>query len=662
MAVFKPSRHRNNFLPANQPLRREEIFTSMLRFIGYLFFSFLVIPATAQIRLPKLISNGMVLQRDEPVRIWGWSSPKEKITVQVAGKKLKTTANDKGEWFVILPPQKAGGPFDIKLNGKNEIVLTDVLFGDVWLGCGQSNMVTPMERVKEKYPADIASANYPQIRNFFVPTVANLQGPQADLPNGEWKKANPTDVLSFGAVSYFFARQLYERYKIPIGIINSSVGGTPAEAWISAEGLKPFPDLIAVAEKNKDSAYVNQRNRVRPPAKVEDMGMDGSVKWYDPAYTPKGWRNINIPGYWEDQGLNNLNGIVWYRREIEIPETMNGKAAKLYMGRIVDADEMWLNGKRIGNITYQYPPRRYEVPAGLLKTGKNILVIRVSNFSGKGGFVPDKHYELAAEHMSVDLKGTWQYKVGAAFKPVIGSEPPPLNLSYQPTASFNAMLAPIVPYNLKGFLWYQGESNAGNPGNYDKLIAALIADWREKWKKPSAPVLFVQLPNFMDYSYLPVESNWALLRNLQRKVLATPNTAMAVTTDCGEWNDIHPLNKKDIGDRLALQARRMVYGEDIVSSGPLYERADFTENSVTLHFTSVGSGLITNDAEPLRYFAIAGADKKFVWASAKIEGNNIVVWNKDIKNPKYVRYNWADNPEGNLYNKEGLPASPFETE
>jgi len=633
----------------------------LLLFLSYL----LLLNATAQIRLPKLISNGMVLQRDVPLTIWGWASPNEKVTLTLSNKKYKATTASNGQWTIKLPAQKAGGPYEIKLTGKNELLVSNVLFGDVWICSGQSNMVLPMERVKEKYPSEIATANYPQIRNFFIPTTTNLQGPQQDLKDGTWSSANPTTVLQFGAVAYFFAKKIYDQYKIPIGLINSSVGGTLVEAWTSEEGLKEFPALISTIQKNKDSNYINQTNKVADAARVirksEDKGMNDPIKWYDPTYNPKGWRPINIPGYWEDQGLTNLNGVVWYRKEIDLPVQWEGRAAKIFMGRIVDADEIYVNGKRIGNITYQYPPRRYEVPAGILKAGKNILTIRVTNTNGKGGFVPDKNYSLASGSDVIDLKGTWQYKVGEVFTPQAPG-PQGISAQNQPTSLYNAMIAPLINFTAKGFLWYQGEANTGNPGNYDKLLTALINDWRNKWNLPAAPFLFVQLANFMDYTYLPVESNWATLRNAQRKVLSVPNTGMVVITDCGEWNDIHPLNKKDVGERLALQARKIAYNENIVASGPLFDRAEKNSESITVYFKDAGSGLITNDGEPLRYFAIAGADKKFVWAQAKIEGEKIIVWSEQLKNPRYVRYNWADNPDGNLYNKEGLPASAFENE
>jgi sialate O-acetylesterase len=393
-----------------------------------------------------------------------------------------------------------------------------------------------------------------------------------------------------------------------------------------------------------------------------DSGIDDVLPWYEPAYVAENWRTINIPGYWEDQGIRDLDGIVWYRREIELPPDCAGLPGKIAMGRIVDADEVYVNGRQIGKTTYQYPQRRYEVPAGVLRDGKNIFVVRVTNTAGKGGFVPDKPYTLTVAGKSFDLKGYWHYKVGAAFEPEGPVKSIPVQ--NQPTALYNAMIAPLVDFPVSGFVWYQGESNAGSPDNYEALMRALITDWRSQWKRPDAPFLYVQLPNFMEVTYSPGDSQWALMREAQLKTLEIPQTAMAVTIDLGEWNDIHPGNKKPIGDRLALAARAVAYGEsDVVYSGPIYQSQRVDGNQIWVNFTSVGSGLLSIDGGSLTHFAIAGADKKFVWAEAKIEDDKVVVSSDLVSAPLYVRYAWADNPAGaNLYNKEGLPASPFRTD
>jgi sialate O-acetylesterase len=634
-------------------------------FVFFLFTLLFIQTSVAQVRLPRIIRDSMILQRDSKVKLWGWAQPEEKVQVRFNNKTYKATTSNDGKWSLFLQPTKAGGPYTVQIDASNHIILKDVLFGDVWVCAGQSNMVHQMALHAVRYADEVVKANYPQIRQFWVPNITNLQGPQEDLPGGSWKEANPTDVLDFSAVAYFFAKSLYEKYHVPIGIINASWGGVPIESMMSEESLKEFPNILSTVEKNKDTAYVNGTNRkaalaARPP-RGEDKGMTGTKPWYDPTYEPKGWRPINIPGYWEDQGIKDLNGVVWYRREIDVPAAMTNVPAKVFLGRIVDADVLYINGKQVGNTTYMYPQRRYPVPNGLLKSGKNLFVVRVTNNFGKGGFVPDKPYELIAGNDTIDLKGEWQYKVGQVFVPQ-RSFTPSIALQNQPTALYNAMIAPLTNYTIKGFTWYQGESNAGRPDEYAKLQPAMIQDWRQKWNEPNAPFLFVQLPGFMEYNYLPSESSWAAFREAQAKSLSLPNTGMAVAIDLGEWNDIHPDRKKEVGERLALEAMKVAYGEkNLVSAGPFYQSAQKEGNKIILSFSNVGSGLTTNDGEEPSEFAIAGADKKFVWAKAKIEGDKIIVWSDDVQNPVYVRYAWADNPVNpNLYNKEGLPASPFQ--
>jgi sialate O-acetylesterase len=629
----------------------------------------------ANIKLPALVSDGMVLQRDTRLIIWGWATPGEKVQIIFNKRTVNTITDTEGNWKVSLPPMKAGGPYSMKVKGNNIITINDILIGDVWFCSGQSNMVLNMERVKEKYPDDIADANFPEIRNFFIPTVSDVASVHKDLPPGKWVKASPENVLGFGAVTYFFAGSLYKEYKIPIGIINSSVGGTPIEAWTSEEGLKDFPRLKSRIESLKDTAYLNPILRAaarRPDAgkrlpvnpRLMDKGTSGPKPWYDISYVPEAWHKFWLPGYWDDQGVKGLNGVVWFRKEVDVPEAMTGKPAKLFMGRIVDADQVYVNGVLSGSISYQYPPRRYNLPSSLLKPGKNIIVVRVTNNSGKGGFVPDKPYFLVAGKDSIDLRGSWLYKVGQVLRPVTlkpGTGNPTITMQNEPTGLYNTMVAPAINYRLRGFLWYQGEANSGKPGEYEQLLPALISDWRNKWQMGTLPFLFVQLPNFMEVQYLPSESQWAELRFGQLKSLSVPLTAMAVTIDAGEWNDIHPLEKKVVGERLALAARKLAYNEKIVWSGPIYKSSATEGDSIRIEFDHVGGGLVAKGGGDLNYFSVAGADRKFVWAEAKIENNHVIVWSSEIKKPVYVRYAWADNPEGaNLYNVEGLPASPFE--
>jgi len=614
--------------------------------------------ALGNIKLPQLVSDRMVLQRDRELKIWGWGDVNEKVNISFNGKKKSATTGRDGTWSITFPAMKAGGPYTMTIVGQNSIVLKDILIGDVWFCAGQSNMVLAMERLKENYPNEVANDNFPEIRNFFIPTKADVTKVYADLPKGQWKAANGQGLLEFGGVTYFFAKQLYLKYKVPIGIINSSVGGTPIEAWMSSDAFSDFPSVQDELKKYKDSTYMS---------KVANNLTTAPLKSTAPTYVPKTWYKFWLPGYWADQGVKNLNGVLYFKKEIDVPASMIGMPAKLFMGRIIDSDSAFVNGVYVGNITYQYPPRRYNVPANLLKIGKNEILVKVTNTAGKGGFVPEKNYSLQCNGETIDLRGEWAYQVVQVFpKPRMVQRNqqvlPPIVAQNSPTGLYNTMVAPAIQYGIKGFLWYQGETNAGKPAAYKKLLPALIEDWRTKWALGNLPFLFVQLPNFMEVDYSPGESDWAEMRQGQLQTLSVPNTGMAVALDAGEWNDIHPLNKKDVGQRLALWAAHLAYGDNnLVYSGPIYQSASVEGSKVTLSFDHVGGGLMAKGEPELYHFAIAGADKKFVWAKAKIEGATVVLWNEDVANPVAVRYAWADNPRGaNLYNAEGLPAAPFE--
>ena len=646
---------------------------SLLIFIFLFSFNAFI---QAQLRLPKLIGDGLVLQRDAKIPIWGWASANENITVNFNGKKYKAKSSTDGQWQLKLEEMEAGGPYAMIISGEHSTLqIKDILIGDVWLCTGQSNMVHQLNIHDVLYANEIATANYSEIRHFKIPSTPAISGPREDIEGGEWQKAVGEQVRPFSAVAYFFAKKIYKKYGIPIGIINASVGGTPIEAWIPEEGYKEYPDILKIISENKDSTFVNkhQKKNVEPnenPSKIQDKGLLAEIPWYDVDFIPNNWRRINIPGYWEDQGAEDLDGVVWYRRQIDIPKSMVGKSARVYLGRIVDADELYINGVMVGSKTYQYPQRRYEVPENILTAGTNTFVVRVTNKSGKGGFVPDKPYYLFTENDTVDLKGYWQYKVGQVYstttipKPEDGNSKTPetrqIHPQNEPSALYNGMVSPYTDFALKGILWYQGESNAGEPEKYEGYMRALVLGLREVFNRAELPFIYAQLPNFMDVSYVPTESNWAELREAQSKALSIPNTAMTVNIDLGEWNDIHPDNKKDVGERMALAALKLVYHEDVVYSGPTYESHVFRNNKVTVTFTNTGSGLTTNDGEALSEFSIAGEDKNFIWAKASIQGNKVTVWSDEVLVPKYVRYAWANNPDNpNLYNKEGLPASPF---
>ncbi len=635
-------------------------------FVTCLFFS--AYSLFCQVRLPRLISDGMVIQRESRVTVWGWAQPGEQVTVHFMGKSYRTAASADGEWAVRLSPSGAGGPYTMEIAASNRITVKDILIGDVWVCSGQSNMVLPMARVANRYPEEIAQADYPEIRQFLMPVKYDFKTPQPDVQSGSWKPATPQNVPEFSAVAYFFAKFLFEEYRVPVGLINASVGGTPVEAWISEEALSAFPQHLKTLALMKDASYVNQvmaedQNRANAwyiKARLQDRGYTpGETPWNDEGLDDSSWPSMTIPGYWSDGNLGNVNGVVWFRKEFEVPGAFCGKPSRLFLGRIVDADSVFINGRFVGTTSYQYPPRIYSLPGGLLKPGKNSIVVRVISTLGRGGFVPDKPYEIQCEGGTIGLTGEWKYQLGAALPPLAG----PTFFYYKPAGLFNGMITPLLSYAIKGVIWYQGESNTDRAMEYRTLFPALITDWREKWKKPF-PFLFVQLPNFMETKETPSESDWALLREAQAKALSVPNTAMAVTIDLGEWNDVHPTGKKEVGRRLALAAREKAYGEKtVVFSGPAVHSVRIKGSRIVIAFDHTGSGLCAKGDTALAYFALAGENRRFVWAHAKIDHRTVTVWSEEVPKPVYVRYAWADNPQGaNLYNREGLPASPFRTD
>ncbi|PXV66330.1 sialate O-acetylesterase [Dysgonomonas alginatilytica] len=621
---------------------------------------FCVVNGRASVKLPALISDGMVLQRDTELKLWGWASVGESIEISFLNKSYKTTADANGKWEVTLPPQKAGGPYQMQINN---ISINDILIGDVWLCSGQSNMETPIRRVLDLYKDEVSLINNPYIRHLKTPLKYNFTGVSDDINGGSWKSATPENILDFSAVAYFFAKELYDKYKVPIGLLNSSVGGSPVEAWLSRDALKQFPSYLQIADQFAVAGYIDSiRTREK---KMEsnwystlNKNDKGVSNWFKSDLNTSDWGTISLPGYWADKGVGNINGSFWFRKDFEVPASMVGKPAVLRLGCIVDSDSTYINGEFVGTISYQYPPRIYTIPLGLLHEGTNSVTLRVINSIGKGGFVEDKPYQIIVGDELINLTGEWKYKLGAEMSPL----KPQTFFQYNPMGLYNGMIAPLINYPIKGVIWYQGEANTSRPAEYSTMLSALINDWRTKWNKPDLPFIITQLPNFMKVEKQPSESNWAMLREAQSKVLEIPNTGMAVTIDLGEWNDVHPLKKKEVGYRLALPAMKIAYGDKkIISSAPVYNNMVIEGDKIILSFKEIGNGFAAN--EKLKGFAIAGKDKQFVWADAKIEGNKIIVSSDKVKNPVAVRYAWADNPEGaNLRNKESLPSSPFRTD
>jgi sialate O-acetylesterase len=621
----------------------------------------------AQVKLPKLISDGMVLQRDTNIKIWGWASASERVTIQFIGSTYHAITNENGEWEVSLSELKAGGPYIMKIDASNSITINDILVGDVWICSGQSNMGMTIGSVSNVYPDEIRNSENKFIKHFLVPVTSNFNGRQKDFKFGKWQSAGPKSVPSFTAAGYFFAKKIYDLYKIPIGLINANLGGSSAEAWISEEGIKSFPKYYENVIRFKDPTLVDKitrqdDERVKNWYKLvqqTDRGLrDPQNVWSNPAINTMDWETMKIPQYWTDTKLGNMNGVVWFRKEISVPNSMVGKSAVLHLGRIFDVDSVFINGKFVGTTGSQYAPRNYKIPAELLKEGVNTIVIRDISNIRHGGFVPGKEYNIIVGNDTISLEGEWKYKVGTVVEPLEDR----LFTGKIPTGLFNGMIAPIINYRIKGVLWYQGESNTNRAFEHYDLFKLLISDWRTNWQQGNFPFIYVQLPNFVEVNEETTQNDWAYFRESQLKALNIPNTGMAVTIDIGQYNDIHPVNKKDVGFRLALAARKVTYGEkNIVYSGPIFKSMKIVDSKAIITFTNVGSGLLAKNGE-LKCFEICGADNKYYPAKAKIENGMVVVLSKEVTVPVAVRYAWANNPESaNLYNKEGLPASPFRT-
>ncbi|MDR2119287.1 MAG: sialate O-acetylesterase [Tannerella sp.] len=636
----------------------------MKYFMSFLLFLFGLTGAFAQVRLPGLIGDNMLLQRDTPVKLWGWAASNEPVKLIFEKRTYNTVADSAGNWEILLPAQKAGGPHHLVVNN---IEIKNILFGDLWLCSGQSNMETPVSRVITLFGEEIRQYANPNIRYVKIPLSYNFHAPQQDVTPCKWVDVTPETAPDFSAVAYFFAKEIYEKTGVPVGLINSSVGGSPAEAWISEEALQSFPALLNDKRICESDEYVSAMLRLgalsgqrwNEVLNACDEGLNGAVKWYASGYDDRAWQTTDLPGNrWGKQNDRPLNGVFWFRKTIEIPSDRENQPADLYMGRIVNSDSVYVNGIFVGTTSYQYPPRNYTIPANVLRAGKNEITVRLVCPAGFPEFVRDKPYKIVFNHHEISLEGEWKYRTGAIMPAATGGG---IAFQYKPVGLYNAMIAPLRNFTFKGALWYQGEANTGRYDEYYALMSALIGDWRGLWGN-TFPFFIVQLPNFMEPALLQQHSNWAELRNVQLKLSQTiPNTALAVTIDLGEWNDIHPLNKKDVGKRLALQARKLVYGENIVGEGPVYQSCQTEGNKIVLSFKEGTDDLLP--ADELKGFAVAGADGIYRLAKAKTDGKKVIVLSDEITRPVGVRYAWANNPEGaGLRNTAGLPASPFSTE
>lgn len=634
----------------------------------------------SQLSLSSLFTDNMVLQQHAQAPIWGKDLPGS--TVQVVsswnGKAYRTQTDDAGKWQTVIETPSAGGPYEIVIRGSEQVTLRNVLIGEVWICSGQSNMEMPLAGWGKinRYEEEIAAADYPDIRLLQVDrTTSTHPLEEVQVSAGGWQKCSPGTIPSFSATAYFFGRNLHQQLGVPVGLIHTSWGGTTAEAWTSLESLRQMPDFRERAEEfarlprdkaqqkasleKKFTEWSNKANEL-------DFGMEnGEAVAAAPSFPEEGWISVILPGPWEHNGLPEFDGFAWYRKRIVIPENWKGSELLLSLGTIDDNEETWFNGHRIGATEGAGIARHYRIPDSLVKAGEAILAVRVLDSGGLGGFT-GKESEMyitpaGRETLQENLSGEWLFRTAVDLNEVGMPPRKDVESPYNPATLYNGMIAPLVPYAIKGAIWYQGESNAGRTYQYRTLFPLMIRDWRTKWGS-EFPFYFVQLANYMQRKEEPGESGWAELREAQLQALRLLHTGMAVTIDIGDAADIHPKNKQEVGRRLALLARHHTYGEKIVAEGPRYDSYQIENGSIRIRFRPSASRLAIQEGRSLKGFAIAGPDQLFHWAEAVIEGDELVVRSPEVPFPIAVRYAWADNPECNLINEAGLPASPFRTD
>ena len=642
---------------------------------------FVAPPAGADVELPAVIADHMVLQQELDAPIWGSAAPGEAVRVRAdwLTEEVTTEADADGNWMVRLRTPEAGGPHSITITGGNTITLEDVMIGEVWVCSGQSNMEFAVESTGPGYPGvdnyllDIGSADFPDIRLFNVANSVALE-PRTDC-TGTWARCSPDTVRGFSAVAYFFGREIHFETGVPIGLIGSNWGGTPAEAWTSAEFLGAMPDfadgLARVAEARTEAADIEERQQTALAAwwaglAQKDAGSQPG-RWMSAEFADEAWDEMVLPVKWEDTELGDFDGIVWFRKAVEIPAAWAGRDLVLELGPIDDMDTTWFNGARIGGFEeagYWTTERRYTIPASAVKPGRNVIAVRAFDSGGAGGLWGDAQQLTLAPsdadgEEAVPLAGPWRYRPGAALSDL----PPWPSVSRpdqnSPTTLFNGMIAPLIPFAIRGAIWYQGESNRSRAHQYRTLFPTMIHSWRAAWGQGDFPFYFVQIAPF---GYGGDEGQAAELREAQLMTLAVKNTGMAVTMDIGNADDIHPTNKHDVGKRLALWALAKTYGrEDLVYSGPIYRSHAVEGAAIRMSFAHVGGGLVAEGGE-LTHFTIAGSDQVFVPARAVIDGDTIVVASDTVPHPIAVRYGWGPADAPNLFNAAGLPASSFRTD
>jgi sialate O-acetylesterase len=638
-------------------MKKNILFLATLLFVVDLF---------ANVTLPKIFGDNMVLQRNKPIPLWGWGSPNEKITIRFNHQAKTVTTDLNGNWKVNLDKESAGGPYQLVLKGINTVTFKNVLVGEVWICSGQSNMEMPIAGWGKinNYQEEIAAANYPQIRHIKIPNAVNST-PQKDISQGDWKICSPQTAGDFTATGYFFARELYKQLKVPIGLINTSWGGTHVETWTSREGFEgsdefksmiaqmPALNLDSLAKLRKDAIMINiQSLQGSLPAQNEATSWSTGID-------DTGWPQMSLPSLWEQRQLGDLDGVVWFRKTIDVSPADAGKEGILELAMIDDNDVTYVNGVKVGETNLYNQHRKYSIPASVLKAGKNFISVRVEDTGGGGGIYGDSSaVKLSIGETVISLAGAWKFKVEQIFGNTSSVGP-----NSYPTLLYNAMVNPLIPYAFQGVIWYQGEANAGRAYQYRKAFPLMITDWRKHWNAGDFPFYFVQLASYnAGNGNSKNGSTWAELREAQTMTLSLHNTGMAVTTDIGNSKDIHPKNKQDVGIRLAAIALHNVYKKDGVYSGPMYQSMKVIGNKITITFTNIGGGLTSKGGE-LKGFEISGLSGQFYPAVATIDNNRVIVESEMVKFPAAVRFGWKDDPgEDNLFNKEGFPASPFRTD
>jgi sialate O-acetylesterase len=630
-----------------------------------------------EVTLPNVLSSNMVLQRGGTTTIWGWAQPGEKIRVTFRGNNYQVKTDKKGNWKTAVTTGEAGGPFVLTIEGKNKIQLDNILVGDVWVCSGQSNMEWPL-RQTDGGELEATKANFLNIRLFQVANNAAL-APVDDVAKTTWVECTPATAIDFSAVGYYFGKEIHAQTSVPIGLISSNWGGTIVETWTSTEALENDPDFstlisemknidVETLAKNQKQTYENYRivlDKVLKP--------DFDHPYIASDFDDSGWKEYDQPGLWElHDDFKAFDGIMWYRKEIFIPEGFNASGSTVSLARIDDSDIVWINGKRVGETFNKYNLlRSYKLSPGVLKTGKNVIVMRVEDYTGGGGF-----HGLASEMYltdgvaTIDLSGKWKLYQDELPTPANPENPnqSPLGPNLYPSLLFNGMIHPLLNYAIKGAIWYQGESNADDmieALNYERYLTRMINDWRKKWGVGNFSFYQVQLANFRDETVVPGNDVWPYLREAQENVAKIEGVGMACIIDIGDAGDIHPRNKVDVGKRLALLALKNDYKKEVVVHGPRVEEVRFSGNKAIVTFNSNGDELVVkNKYGYINGFALAGSDKKFQYARAYLIGNNQVeVIANDIAEVLALRFLWSDNPgEINLYGKTGLPAQPFRTD